>query len=137
MTALTSDRATPSRAALVLSDPAAAGALIFAGAMYALDGSGNAVKATAGGGEVRGVAQFQVDNTGGAAGAQRVEGRRGCWRYGNSSGAGELTRADIGSACYVADDQTVSKTGTAFAGTVHDIEAGEVWVEIGVAPPAA
>lgn len=137
MTALTTDRATPTRAGLVLADPVAANVLLFAGSLYALDGSGNAVKATAGGTEVRGVVQARLDNTGGLAGAQRVEGRRGVWRFSNSTSTGELTRADIGAACYVADDQTVSKTGTAFAGTVFDIEDGDVWVEIGVAPPAA
>ncbi|MFT4190845.1 MAG: hypothetical protein QM617_04880 [Comamonas sp.] len=128
MTALTTDRSTPYRAGDQVSDPLATGAVIYAGALYALDDDGNAVPATADGNTVRAVAQARAVQ---ADGDERVDGHRGAWRFGNAAGAAELTRADIGGVAYVADDQTVSKTGTAVAGLVLDIEDGEVWVDIG------
>ncbi|WP_422099098.1 hypothetical protein [Variovorax sp.] len=136
MAALTADRNTPYRTGDVLNDPVAAGAVIFVGAMFALDAAGNAVAATAGGKRVRAVAQHRADNTGGAAGAQRIEGRRGVWRFGNGTAGAEITRADIGKAAFVVDDQTVGKTGTAVAGEILDVDDGQVWVDIGVVLPA-
>ena len=59
--------------------------------------------------------------------------RAGCFRYGNSAAAAKITAAEIGKACYVADDQTVSKTGgdnNIVAGIVFDIESKGVWVQI-------
>ncbi|RZS86065.1 hypothetical protein [Pigmentiphaga kullae] len=134
MTALTADRNTPRRDGELVSDPLAAAAVLYVGAMYALDNSGNAVAATAAGNTVRAVAQEQVSL---AAGDSRVEGRRSTYLFDNSAGAGELTRADIGKVAYVADDQTVSKTGTAVAGLVIDIEDGQVWVDVSQAPVLA
>ncbi|MNL87852.1 hypothetical protein D3C87_2172310 [compost metagenome] len=55
------------------------------------------------------------------------------WRFANSAGAAELKRPDIGGVAFVVDDQTVSKTGTAVAGLVLDIDDGEVWVDVGAA----
>lgn len=128
MTALTADRNTPRREGVQVSDPLAANAVIYAGALYALDATGNAVPATAAGNRVRAVAQARAVQ---ADGTERVDGARGVWRFTNSAGAAELKRADIGGVAYVADDQTVSKTGTAIAGLVFDIEDGEVWVDVG------
>lgn len=130
MTALTADRNTPRRDGREMSDPLAAGAVIFAGALYALDNTGNAVKATAGGNAARGVAQAQAVQ---ANGDSRVQGRRGTYRFANSAGAAEVTRAHIGQPAFVADDQTVGKTGTAVAGLVLDVEDGDVWVDVGAA----
>lgn len=133
MAALTADRNTPRRAGAVLSDPVAANVVLFVGALYALNAAGDAVPAAGNGTRARGVVQQHVDNTGGAAGAQRVTGERGVWRFANSAGAAELKRADIGGVAFVVDDQTVSKTGTAVAGLVLDIDDGEVWVDVGAA----
>lgn len=130
MTALTADRSTPFRAGAQVSDPLAVGATIYAGAMYALDASGNAVPATSAGKAVRAVAQERVVQ---ANGDTAVSGLKGSWRFGNSAAGAALTRADIGAVAYVADDQTVAKTGTAVAGVVLDIEDGDVWVDIGAA----
>ncbi|WP_197904962.1 hypothetical protein [Acidovorax sp. 210-6] len=47
MTALTKDRPTAQRAGDLVADPLAAAVTIYAGAMYVLDGSGNATPATA------------------------------------------------------------------------------------------
>ncbi|MBB1601576.1 hypothetical protein [Variovorax sp. UMC13] len=133
MAALSADRNTPRRAGALVSDPVAAATVIFAGSLYALNAAGNAVPATAGGTRVRAVAEQRADNTGGAIGAVRTEGARGVYRFANSTGAAELKRPDIGGVAFVADDQTVSKTGTAVAGTVVDIDDGEVWVDVGTA----
>lgn len=133
MAALTADRNTPRRAGAVVSDPVAAATVLYVGALYALNAQGDAVPATAGGTNARAVAQLRADNSTGVAGAERVTGERGVWRFANSAGAAELKRADIGAVAYVADDQTVSKTGTAVAGLVLDVEDGEVWVDVGAA----
>lgn len=130
MPALTSDRNTPRRDGRELSDPLAAAAVIYVGALYALDNAGNAVPATAAGNAARGVAQARAVQT---SGDTRVDGRRGVYRFGNSAGAAEVTRAQIGQPAFVADDQTVAKTGTAVAGLVLDVEDGDVWVDVGAA----
>jgi hypothetical protein len=128
MTALTADRNTPRREGLSFQDPIAAGAAIFAGAMYALDATGNAVTATAAGPAVRAVAQTAAIA---ANGDTVVEGRRGVFRFENDTGAGQLTRAAIGAKAFVLDDGTVSSAGTAVAGIVLDVDDVGVWVEIG------
>ena len=131
----TQDRNTPRRDAVQVSDPVAAGVILFAGTMYALDAAGNAVKPDAiGAGAVRGVCQATADNRSGSAGDVRVDGRRGCYRFANSSGD-QVGRADIGGVCYAADDQTVANTddGGALkvAGNVVDVDSAGVWVDVG------
>jgi len=129
MTALTTGRATPRRAGQSLSDPLAALAVIFAGAMYALDAAGNAVTATSAGLVVRGVAE---ENANQAQGDTNVKGSVGIYRFGNDT-TGPFTRADIGAVANVLDDQTVTRSPGAVAGKVFDIDdlSGEVWVHIG------
>lgn len=134
--ALTKDRNTPRRLepAERIFDMAAA-TEIFAGALTALDASGNATPgATATDLTAAGVAQEHVDNSSGSAGDKTVKVRRGVFRFKNSAGADEITAAEIGSDCYIVDDETVAKTdGTAtrsVAGKVYDVDAQGVWVEI-------
>lgn len=134
MTALSSNRLTPSRAGECVADPVAASAVIFAGAMYSLDVNGRAVPATATGKKVRALAVSHVDNTGGAAGALAVDGRRGIFRFENSTTAA-LARADIGAVAVVEDDQTVKKAAASgetapAAGIVVDLDDNGVWIEI-------
>lgn len=131
MAALTQDFDAPRRDGVSFSDPLAAATVIWAGAMYALDAAGNAVPATAGGTKVRAVAQETANNAAGAAGAQRVKGQTGVYRYANSAAAAEVLRGDIGAVVFVADDQTVSKTGTAAAGVAVDVDGDGVWVRVG------
>ncbi|WP_236175537.1 hypothetical protein [Pseudomonas pseudonitroreducens] len=133
--ALTKDRNTSRRDGIQFSDPVAAAAKIFAGSLVCLDASGNAVPgSTATTIKVRGVAQEQVDNTGGAAGAKRIETRRGVFQFANSASTDQITRAEIGTQCYIVDDQTVAKTSAtntrSVAGVVRDVDDGGVWVEI-------
>jgi diaminopimelate epimerase len=131
MAALTADRNTPHRDGTVFHDTVAADAVIFTGALCALDAGGDAVPATSGGNAARGVAHHAADNTGGADGDIRVELRRGVYRFDNGAGGAALARADIGAVAYVVDDQTVGKTGTAVAGVMVDIDDVGVWVDVG------
>ena len=127
MTALTQDRPTPERDGRRVSDPLAAAAVIYAGALYVLDSAGAAAAATAAATTpVRAVATARASA---AAGDSRVEGALGVFRFDNDGDA--ITRADIGSDAFVVDDQTVAKTGTAKAGVVVDVDEAGVWVRIG------
>lgn len=131
MTALTADRNTPRREGILVTDPVAASTVIFAGAMYSLDASGNAVKATGAGKPARAVAESGADNGTGAAGAQFVDGRRGVYRFDNSTTA-PLARSAILGLAYIEDDQTVCATvASGIAGTVIDVDEDGVWVDVG------
>lgn len=130
--ALSKDRATPRRANVDNHDPIAAGALVFAGAILMLNAAGDAVPgSTALNLTPRGVAQENVDNSSGGAGAQSVSSMKGCFRFKND---GSITRADIGATTYVVDDETVAKTDGASTrsalGSITDVDASGVWVEI-------
>ncbi|MAU46234.1 MAG: hypothetical protein GOVbin2371_36 [Prokaryotic dsDNA virus sp.] len=108
-------------------DPVAAATQIFAGAMVALDASGNALPAAPTGTVMRGVALDEADNTDGAAGDVLVPIERGPFLVAND---GSLDRTDIGSDVYVVDDNTVGAAGTLIAGKCLDVIAAGVVVEI-------
>lgn len=132
MTALSADRATPSRAGTMVVHPVAAATRIHAGAMVMLDAAGNAVPATTATTlKPAGRAEELVDNTAGAAGAESVQTTRGTFRWAND---GSVTRAHIGGSAWAVDDQTVAATdgaGTRSAcGIIRDIDALGVWVEV-------
>jgi hypothetical protein len=139
---LTADRNTQSRAGKDFSAPVAAATKIYAGSIVCLDASGNAVPAsTATTLTPVGRAKAQVDNSAGLAGAKSIEIERGVFKYANSAAADEITRAQIGDACYLVDDQTVAKTNggatRSRAGLIVDVDAdGQVWVELGLIPGA-
>lgn len=133
MAALTADRNTPRRDGISLSVPVAAAKKIHAGSLVAVDASGYATPgATAT--TIRGIgrAEAQADNSAGAAGALSVSVQRGVFRFANSTSADLITRASIGTDCYIVDDQTVAKTsGTStrsIAGKVFDVDSDGVWV---------
>lgn len=135
MTALTKDRNTPRRDGVQFNDPVAASTRIFAGALVCLNAAGFAVPgSTSATLKARGRAEEQVDNRDGAAGALRIETRRGVFPFANSAAADEITRADIGNECFIVDDQTVAKTSAtdtrSVAGIIRDLDDAGVWVEI-------
>lgn len=135
MTALTKDRNTPRRAGVQFNDPVAASTRIFAGSLLCLNAAGFAVPgSTSATLKARGIAEEQVDNRDGAAGALRIESRRGVFPFANSASADEITRADIGNTAYIVDDQTVAKTSAtntrSVAGIIRDVDEAGVWVEI-------
>ena len=125
MTALTADRNTKRRDGELFGLEAAQ--TIYAGAMVALNAGGRAVPATAAGGPCVGVARHQ------AGAGETVLARRGVYNFADAADDAALTRADIGSTVYVADDQTVKKKNSgadAVAGIVMDVDAEGVWVKI-------
>jgi hypothetical protein len=108
---------------------------IFQGSLVVSDG-GYAAPGTAATGKIAlGRAEQTVDNTGGANGAKSVNVKPGCFLYANKGGD-TLAISDRGALCYISDDQTVCKTGTgkSIAGTVIDVVAQGVWVQIGITP---
>lgn len=134
MTALAADRATPRRAGFDLSLPVAAATKIFAGSIVCVNTSNLATKGiTSTTLKAAGVAQEQADNSAGAASDIRVKVARGVWLMANSSAGDLIALQDIGSTCYIVDDQTVAKTNGAntrsAAGIVRDVDASGVWVE--------
>ena len=106
--------------------PVRASVKIFKGAMVAIDSSGNAMPAgLLAGGSVRviGVANATADNSSGAAGAIEVEVTSGVFKMVNNSGE-LVTRASVGAACFVLDDNTVSLTnGTSTRATAGIVQA--------------
>jgi hypothetical protein len=74
-----------------------------------------------------------VDNTGGAAGALRVEVEQGVFTFNNSSAGDLIAVTDVSKTCYIVDDNTVALTnGTSTrsaAGKIIDITSdGQVAV---------
>lgn len=107
-----------------------AGAKIYAGALVALNTAGKAVPASDTAGlTVVGRAEITAES------GKMVTVKTGCFLYGNSTSAA-VTAAEVGKVCYVADDQTVAKTGTnsIVAGLVYDIDKKGVWVLVGTQP---
>jgi hypothetical protein len=151
MTALSADfprASSPEATTRRLSVPVAAATTIYMGALVAtlIGGSGYATNATADNTyRVLGVAAANATNTTaagyGAAGDINVEVERGVFPFANSATTDEVTAADVGEICYVADNNTVARTSNGglrpVAGYVSRIEGGKVWVEIGASVPTA
>lgn len=133
MVALTKDRNTAFRKDELYSYPVAAATTIYAGSLVVLSAGNAAPGSTALALVAVGRAEEQVDNSGGAAGDLSVRVRRGTFRFANL-GADLVVAADIGSPCFIVDDQTVAKTdGTSTrsqAGIVQQVDAQGVWVRI-------
>jgi hypothetical protein len=132
--ALTAERDTTRRSGDQLTLKAAAAKIFFAGAMVARDANGRATPGAAAT-TLLGVGRCAetVDNSAGADDAADVRIERGIFRFANSSGDPVAT-ADIGTDCYIEDDETVAKTdgtGTlSVAGKVFDVDAQGVWVDL-------
>ncbi len=105
MAALTADRPTPYREGVDNVYPVVASTTIYAGALVALDGAGNAKPASkATRLKFVGVAQAGAKN-GTTAGEVSVLVRRGVFGFKKAT---TLTKVDIGSDAYALDDQTVT-----------------------------
>jgi len=76
-----------------------------------------------------------VSTTGISSGVKKIPVRPGRWLLANSAAADEITNAWRGQPCFIVDNQTVAKTdGTAtrsVAGTVEEVVAAGVWVNVG------
>lgn len=111
--------------------PLAAGAVIYQGALVALDASGDLVAgATALNLVAVGHALENVDNTGGLAGALSCAVSCETARWENDGGGTPVAATNIGSDCYILDDETVSgdSTGRSVAGQVYQVDSDGVWV---------
>lgn len=134
MSALTADRNTHAKQTKRLSVPVAANAKIFAGALVVANAAGFAAPgSTAVNLTYLGRANHQVDNTGGADGAQEIDVARGEAFLFANSGADPVVQADLGKTCYIVDDQTVAHTNggntRSAAGKVVGVSSAGVWVE--------
>lgn len=131
MTALTENRSTLQRAAGDLSGLLAASQTIFAGSILMRTAAGHLTKGATATGSV-GVGRAETAGTSTTAGVTAQPYREGVFRFANSAGGDLIATADIGTACYIVDDQTVAKTsGTntrSPAGIVADVDALGVWV---------
>lgn len=133
MVALTEGRNTPEKIGEMREEPVAAGERIFPGGIVMRAPSGLIVNGRAGATLVAlGRSEQLVDNRDGADGETRVAYKAGRFRFENSSGADEITAANIGELAYVVDDQTVALTDGAGtrgrAGFIHEIDAVGVWI---------
>lgn len=131
MVALTANRNTPQRIGDQIAGLLGASQAIFAGAIVMRNVAGQLVKgATATGSFGVGRAEEQASSTG--AGEVTLRVGRGCFAYANSAAADAITAAEIGTVCFIVDDQTVAKTnGTntrSPAGVVENVDASGVWV---------
>lgn len=137
MVALSNDRSTPRIDGAIQSYPVGASQLIYQGAIVAISTATNyAVKGTAATTlKPVGRALERADNSGGSAGAISVEVEAGVFRFANSSAGDLIVLGDVGSDCFIVDDQTVAKTNGSStrsrAGKVINVDAQGVWVQIG------
>jgi hypothetical protein len=132
MAALTQDNKLEWKPGNELPYPVAANALIYGGALCALDSTGNLVRGSDTAGlKFAGVAVDRCDNSLGAAGAVTATVRR---RGGFRCAIAAATQADVGKAVYAVDDQTVAlaagSTNKVYAGVIAGVIDGtHVWVD--------
>jgi hypothetical protein len=110
---------------------------IYHGATLVLNGGYLAPATTATGLIAVGVAEQEVDNTGGADGALTCRLQQGEYVRENSSAGDAIAQADVGADCYLVDDQTVAKTSNSGArsraGKITEIQAdGRPVVQLGI-----
>ncbi len=142
MAALTTDRNTAQIMPGHSAGDVAAGVTLYQGALVMRDAAGDLVAGQTATGLVGvGCAVRRADNSAGAAGDLVAEYAQGVFHYANSSGADEITKANIGDVCFAVDDQTVALTnGTntrSPAGTIHAVDSNGVWVRLDEALTAA
>lgn len=133
MAALTKGRTTPQRVGDVASGLVAGAAVLFQGGIVMRNAAGYLVQGQTAVGLVGvGMATESLDNSAGADGDLTLEYRPGRFHFANSTGADEITVANIGDIAWVVDDQTVALTNggntRSQAGTVEDVDAQGVWV---------
>lgn len=131
MAALTENRSTVQMANGDRSDLLGASQTIFAGALLMRNVAGQIIKGATATGSF-GLGRAEVAGVSTTAGVTNQTYREGIFRYANSASGDLITKADIGTVCYIVDDQTVAKTnGTSTrspAGSVVDVDAMGVWV---------
>lgn len=139
MTALARFRKTPMRGKPLNDSPYALGVKastkIYGGSIVVNDAGVLAPGRTATGLIALGVADETYDNSSGAASAITGQAIGGTFRFGNSALTDLIAITDVGSSCYIVDDQTVAKTSASstrsIAGKIIDVDSDGVWVQIG------
>lgn len=133
MTALAAQRDTRAQVGSPIPVEIGRGAAVdicYRGGMAAINASGYLAPAgLAATDTVVGRFKQTVDNSAGSAGDLTATAEQGVFRWANGD---SIVAADIGSPCYAADDQTVSKSDSAgtrpFAGLIVDVDSSGVWV---------
>jgi hypothetical protein len=134
MSAAPTDIDVKSRAGDVVNLPLAAGVILLAGALTAVDAAGNANPASDTAGlVVVGRSETHADNSTGGAAAIKAPVKRGVFGYVNDV-THPITKADVcQTIAFVLDNQTVTKSGTVNsikAGLVVDLDASNtVWID--------
>jgi hypothetical protein len=133
MTATTADRNTPYKDGEIIAPPVEANTVLRAGVLIVANANGNAIEGVTGEGlTYLGRNEVYIDNTGGTAGAQTAQVRRGVMFQWANSADDPVTQANLGQLCYVEDNQTVAKTNggntRSAAGVVLGLDANGVWV---------
>lgn len=125
----------------LLRIPQKTNTVIYAGALVVIDAGYAAPGRTATGLIAVGRAERTYNNNPGANGAISAEVRRGIFAFENSSAGDLIAQADVGTNCYIVDDQTVAKTNggatRSIAGRVISVSEGDskVYVEVGLFNP--
>ena len=131
MTALTDNRSTKQMASGDRAGLLGATQTIYAGALLMRNAAGHLIKGATATGSF-GVGRAEAPGVSTTLGVTPQTYREGVFQYANSAAGDLIATADIGTVCYIVDDQTVAKTsGTATrspAGTVVDVDALGVWV---------
>lgn len=138
MAALTQDRNTPRLEGGVYEAGVAAATKLYGGSLGCFNAAGYLVPgATATTLKAAGRIEKQVDNSTGAAGDKNAKFRPGIFRFANSASTDLITIADVGTDCYIVDDQTVAKTSgsntRSIAGKIVQVDSLGVWVKVGIA----
>jgi hypothetical protein len=133
MTATTTPRDTPQVTMGMVARDVAAATKILQGTIVCLNAAGYAVQASSATTLIAdGRAEETVDNSAGAAGAEKITVRKGTFRFANSAAADLIGRTEIGKNVYLVDNQTVAKTDggatRSIAGRVFAVDAQGVWV---------
>ncbi|MET4199074.1 hypothetical protein ABIA95_003074 [Bradyrhizobium sp. LA8.1] len=135
MTALTADRMTQRREKPIHHYDVKATTKIWMGALVALNAGYAQGGTTATGLIAVGRAEHYADNSAGANGDIKIKVRAGVFKWNNSTSTDQITRTEIGSDCYIVDDNTVAKTNgsstRSVAGKVVDVDSDGVWVATG------
>lgn len=131
--ALSADRGTPERAGDVYEFTPNSGAVIYRGALVALNAGGFLVPGSTST-TLKAVGRAETGTADINAPTGRVKVRRGVFRFKNSASSDAITDADWGANVYIVDDETVAKTNgsttRSVAGICRGVDADGVWVEI-------
>ena len=136
MTAATKDIKTPRQEGYTARYPVKAATKIYTDTMVCLDATGYAIPAAdVAGLKFVGVAQFGIDNSLGADGAEYVQVRK-TGEYDFESSGAALAVTDIGENLYVADDKTVTlaSVNSILAGKLSEITATKLDARTNILP---